>query len=109
VTAAGGQYLLWATLGMVPLTLSLVFGSALRAAGDTRTPLAIGAAANLINIALGWALIYGRFRLPRSASRARASRPRSRSPCSSLSSSGSGARAGCGSRPRARPPDPTAP
>src|SRR5258705_10212505 len=49
---------------MVPLTLSLVFGSALRAAGDTRTPLAIGAAANLVNIALGWALIYGRFGFP---------------------------------------------
>ncbi len=64
VTAAGGEYLLWATPGMVPLTLSLVFGSALRAAGDTRTPLAIGAAANLINIALGWALIYGRFGFP---------------------------------------------
>ena len=64
VTELGGDYLFWATPGMVALTLSLVFGSALRAAGDTLTPLAIGAAANLLNIALGWALIYGRFGLP---------------------------------------------
>src|SRR5262245_21534046 len=64
VTALGGEYLFWATPGIVPLTLSLVFGAALRGAGDTRTPLAIGAAANLINIALGWALIYGKLGLP---------------------------------------------
>ena len=64
VTALGGEYLFLATPGIIPLSLSLVFGSALRAAGDTRTPLAIGAAANLINIALGWALIYGRFGMP---------------------------------------------
>ena len=64
VTALGSQYLFWATPGIVPLTLSLVFGAALRAAGDTRTPLAIGAAANLLNLGLGWALIYGRLGLP---------------------------------------------
>jgi putative MATE family efflux protein len=64
VTALGSEYLFWATLGIVPLTLSLVFGAALRAAGDTRTPLAIGAGANLLNLGLGWALIYGRLGLP---------------------------------------------
>ena len=64
VTALGSEYLFWATPGIVPLTLSLVFGAALRAAGDTRTPLEIGAAANLLNLGLGWALIYGRLGLP---------------------------------------------
>ena len=64
VSALGGEYLFWAAPGMVALTLSLVFGAALRAAGDTMTPLAIGAAANLLNLGLGWALIYGRFGLP---------------------------------------------
>jgi putative MATE family efflux protein len=64
VTALGSEYLFWATLGIVPLTLSLVFGAALRAAGDTRTPLWIGAAANLLNLGLGWALIYGKLGLP---------------------------------------------
>ncbi len=64
VTALGSEYLFWATLGIVPITLSVVFGAALRAAGDTRTPLWIGAAANLLNLALGWALIYGKLGLP---------------------------------------------
>ncbi|HTO06135.1 MAG TPA: MATE family efflux transporter [Myxococcota bacterium] len=64
VTALGSAYLFWATLGILPITLSLVFGAALRAAGDTRTPLAIGAAANLLNIALGWVLIYGKLGFP---------------------------------------------
>jgi len=64
VTALGSEYLFWATLGNVPLTLSLVFGSALRAAGDTRTPLWIGAGANVLNLVLGWALIYGELGLP---------------------------------------------
>jgi len=64
VAALGGDYLFWATPGMLGLTLSLVFGAALRAAGDTMTPLAIGAGANLVNIGLGWALIYGRLGLP---------------------------------------------
>ena len=64
VTALGGAYLFWATLGILPITLSLVFGAALRAAGDTRTPLWIGAAANLLNLALGWVLIYGKLGFP---------------------------------------------
>ena len=65
VTRLGSDYLFWATFGVLPLTLSLVFGAALRAAGDTRTPLAIGAAANVLNIALGYGLIYGEFGLPK--------------------------------------------
>lgn len=64
VIAVGSEYLFWATPGIVPLTLSLVFGTALRAAGDTRTPLWIGAGANLLNLGLGWALIYGKLGLP---------------------------------------------
>jgi putative MATE family efflux protein len=64
VVELGSQYLYWTVLGNVPLTLSLVFGAALRSAGDVRTPLAIGAAANVLNVALGWTLIYGHFGLP---------------------------------------------
>ncbi|HTO51807.1 MAG TPA: MATE family efflux transporter [Myxococcota bacterium] len=64
VAALGSEYLFWATLGILPLSVSLVFGAALRAAGDTRTPLAIGAGANVLNLALGWALIYGKAGFP---------------------------------------------
>jgi len=64
VVALGGEYLYWTVLGNVPLTLAVVYGAALRAAGDTRTPLWIGAGANLLNVGLCWALIYGRLGLP---------------------------------------------
>jgi putative MATE family efflux protein len=64
VVAHGGEYLYWTVLGSVPMTLALVFGAALRAAGDMRTPLWVGAAANLVNVFLCWALVYGRFGLP---------------------------------------------
>ena len=64
VVALGGDYLYWTVLGNAPLTLAVVYGAALRAAGDTRTPLWIGAAANLLNVVLCWALVYGRLGLP---------------------------------------------
>jgi len=45
----------------------LMIGSAavMRAAGNTRTPMMIGLAANAINVALNYALIFGRFGLPK--------------------------------------------
>ena len=64
VVALGGDYLYWTVLGNVPMTLAVVYGAALRAAGDTRTPLWIGAFANVVNVALCWALIYGRLGFP---------------------------------------------
>ncbi len=41
-----------------------VIGSALRAAGDTRTPLWIGAIVNLLNVAGNYVLIFGHFGFP---------------------------------------------
>jgi len=64
VVALGGVYLFWTIVGNVPMTLAIVFGAALRGAGDTRTPLWIGAFANLLNVGLCWALIYGQFGFP---------------------------------------------
>ncbi|MCM1106877.1 MAG: MATE family efflux transporter [Blautia sp.] len=37
---------------------SIIFGTVLRAAGDTKTPMRVGLAVNLINIALNFLLIY---------------------------------------------------
>jgi putative MATE family efflux protein len=41
-----------------------VIASSLRAAGDTRTPLAIGVLVGTANVVIAWALIFGRFGLP---------------------------------------------
>ncbi len=44
--------------------LSMVVGSAIRAAGDTLTPLWIGLVTNVVNVVLVYGLVYGRFGLP---------------------------------------------
>lgn len=45
-------------LPMLPRTASMIFGTVLRAAGDTKTPLRVGIAINAINVFLNFALIY---------------------------------------------------
>ena len=45
-------------LPMLPRTASVIFGTVLRAAGDTRTPMRVGLAVNLLNVALNFLLIY---------------------------------------------------
>lgn len=44
---------------MLPRAATIIFGTALRAAGDTKTPMMIGIWVNLINIVLNFLLIYG--------------------------------------------------
>lgn len=43
---------------MLPRAASIIFGTVLRAAGDTRTPMKTGVAVNLINVVLNLLLIY---------------------------------------------------
>ena len=43
---------------MLPRTASIIFGTVLRAAGDTRTPMKVGIIVNCINIVLNFLLIY---------------------------------------------------
>lgn len=64
VVAWGSDYLYWLLWGNVPLALALVFGSAIRAAGDARTPLWIGVIANAVNVLLNWVLIFGNLGAP---------------------------------------------
>lgn len=45
-------------LPMLPRCASMIFGTVLRAAGDTKTPMKIGAIVNLINVVLNFLLIY---------------------------------------------------
>lgn len=52
------RYFLVLYIPMLPRTASIIFGTVLRAAGDTKTPMKIGLAVNLINVVLNFLLIY---------------------------------------------------
>ncbi|MBR4082400.1 MAG: MATE family efflux transporter, partial [Clostridia bacterium] len=43
---------------MLPRAASIIFGTVLRAAGDTKTPMKVGVLVNIINVALNFLLIY---------------------------------------------------
>jgi len=64
VVAHGSAYVFWLLWGTVPMATSMVFGTALRAAGDARSPLYIGVAVNVVNLGLNWLLIYGNLGFP---------------------------------------------
>ncbi len=51
-------------LAVPPTAVVFVVSSSLRGAGDTRTPLLIGAIVSVLNVALGYVLIFGRLGLP---------------------------------------------
>lgn len=53
-----GRYFFVLYLPMLPRTASIIFGTVLRAAGDTKTPMKVGVIMNLINIVLNFFLIY---------------------------------------------------
>lgn len=53
-----GQYFFILYLPMLPRAASLVFGTLLRAVGDTKTPMRIGIWVNIINVVLNFLLIY---------------------------------------------------
>jgi putative MATE family efflux protein len=57
-------FIRWLSVFNVAFALFFVLGVALRAAGDTRTPLWVGALTNVVNIVLVYALVYGRFGFP---------------------------------------------
>ena len=64
-----GQYFFILYLPMLPRAASIIFGTVLRAAGDTKTPMKIGVGVNLINVVLNFLLIYptravGKFVIP---------------------------------------------
>ena len=52
------QYFLILYLPMLPRAATIIFGTVLRAAGDTKTPMKVGVAVNLINVVLNFLLIY---------------------------------------------------
>ena len=64
IIQAGGNYMQIAAWSFLPLALSLTIASAMRAVGETRTPLIISAIAVLTNTFLNYCLIFGHFGFP---------------------------------------------
>ncbi len=58
IRALASRYFFILYLPMLPRTASVIFGTVLRAAGDSRTPMRVGLGVNLINVALNFLLIY---------------------------------------------------
>lgn len=52
------EYFFILYLPMLPRAASIIFGTVLRAVGDTKTPMRVGAAVNLLNVVLNTLLIY---------------------------------------------------
>lgn len=58
IQALAGTYFFVLYLPMLPRTASIIFGTVLRAAGDTKTPMKAGIVMNIINVVLNFLLIY---------------------------------------------------
>ncbi|MEE1327044.1 MAG: MATE family efflux transporter, partial [Oscillospiraceae bacterium] len=52
------QYFFILYLPMLPRTATIIFGTALRAAGDTKAPMKVGILVNIVNVVLNFLLIY---------------------------------------------------
>jgi multidrug resistance protein, MATE family len=64
VAAAATLYLQITAATSVALFLSFVCGAVLRGAGDSKTPLAAGVIANVVNVAVAYVLIFGHLGFP---------------------------------------------
>ena len=58
IRTMASRYFLVLYIPMLPRTATIIFGTVLRAAGDTKTPMKVGAIVNVINVALNFLLIY---------------------------------------------------
>ncbi len=63
-TRLAGEFIWYLSLFNVAFSLNMILGAALRAAGDTRTPLWIGAITNVVNVILVYVLVFGLYGFP---------------------------------------------
>jgi putative MATE family efflux protein len=64
VLAAGTGFVRTIMFAVPSMAMFAVIAAALRGAGDMRTPLAIGALVNVLNVCAAYLLIFGKFGLP---------------------------------------------
>ncbi len=65
VSRVGAPYLRIVSVGTIFIVIALVCSSALRGAGDTKTPLVISVSANVLKIVLNYFLIFGKLGAPK--------------------------------------------
>ena len=58
IQSLAATYFMIVYMPMLPRAASIIFGTVLRAAGDTKTPMKVGIMMNIINIVLNFLLIY---------------------------------------------------
>ncbi len=58
IQAVASRYFFILYMPMLPRTASIIFGTVLRAAGDTKTPMKVGVTVNIINVVLNFLFIY---------------------------------------------------
>lgn len=58
IRSLSSQYFFILYLPMLPRAASIIFGTVLRAAGDTRSPMKIGVCVNIVNVIFNFFLIY---------------------------------------------------
>ena len=63
-THEAGEFIRYLSLFNIAFAINMVLSAALRAAGDTRTPLWIGVLTNIVNVILLYVLVFGEFGVP---------------------------------------------
>ena len=58
IRSLASRYFFILYMAMLPRTASIIFGTVLRATGDTKTPMRVGIGVNMINVVLNFLLIY---------------------------------------------------
>ncbi|MCZ6502818.1 MAG: MATE family efflux transporter [Gammaproteobacteria bacterium] len=63
-THEAAEFIRYLSLFNIAFAINIVIGTSLRAAGDTRTPLWIGAVTNVVNVIFVYLLVFGLFGFP---------------------------------------------
>jgi Na+-driven multidrug efflux pump len=63
-TQQAGEFIRYLSVFNVAFAINMILSAALRAAGDTRTPLWIGVITNIVNVILVYVLVFGQFGVP---------------------------------------------
>ncbi len=63
-TQQAGEFIRYLSVFNIAFAVNMILSAALRAAGDTRTPLWIGVLTNIVNVGLLYVLVFGEFGFP---------------------------------------------